>query len=149
MEERGRILAVDPGEKNIGIAISDPTGSIARPLMTLKHLSKLIDAAEIARLAKENQTIKIVVGMPTGVDGEQIPQSRHSLNLAEAVRSQSDLLVVLWDESGSTKDARSALIEMDVPVSKRGGHQDALAAAMILQSYLNAHSGNGDAHDAR
>jgi len=137
MEEKGRFLAVDPGEKNIGIAISDVSATLARPLVVIKHISKLIDASEIARLATENQVVKIIVGMPLGPEGEVIPQSRHSQNLAEAIRAQTSIPVVLWDESGSTKAARKQLIEMNIPVSRRGGHQDALAAAMILQSYLD------------
>ena len=138
MQERGKVLAVDPGQKNIGIALSDPAASIARPLVVIRHVSRLIDAAEIARLANENQALLIIVGMPTGGQGEIIPQSRHSISLAEAIRSQSSLPVTLWDETGSTQSVKRSLVEMNVPVSKRAGHQDALAAAVILQSYLDA-----------
>ena len=131
IEENNRILAVDPGEKNIGLAISDPLAAIARPLLVLKHVSQIYDAARIAQLASENQVKMIVVGQPTGSDGENIPQSRHSQKLAEAIRSQIEIPVVLWDETNSTKIAQRLTIELNIPVSKRSGHQEAFAAAVI------------------
>jgi putative Holliday junction resolvase len=139
MKETGRILAVDPGEKNIGLALSDPTGLIARPLQVLKHIGLLLDSGQIAQIAQENQVRLVVVGCPTGGNGELIRQSRHSQKLADCIRSQTEIPVVLWDETGSTQKARESLIETGVPLSRRGGHQDALAAAVILQSYLDAH----------
>ncbi|MHC1741149.1 MAG: Holliday junction resolvase RuvX [Anaerolineaceae bacterium] len=138
MKETGRILAVDPGEKNIGIAISDSTATIATPYLVITHISRQIDAAQIAQIAQENQVVKIIVGMPTGGEGEIIPQSRHSQRFADSIRGQSDLQVILWDESNSSQSAKMALIELKVPKSKRRGHQDDFAAAVILQSYLDA-----------
>lgn len=134
----GRILAVDPGEKRLGIAVSDPTGMIARPLFVLKHVSRRIDAAEIARLATEQEAVQIIIGQALDEEGGETPQSRHASRLAEAVREQTTLPVALWDESGSTQAARAARIAMGVSRRKRGGHLDEVAAAVILQSYLDA-----------
>lgn len=139
MENSRRILAVDPGEKNIGLAISDPTATLARPLQIVKHESMAVDAAQIAQIALENDVCRIIVGCPTGPDGEMIRQSRHSQKLAETIQAQGNLPVELWNENDSTQTARRNLIEMNVGVTKRGGHQDALAAAVILQSYLDCH----------
>lgn len=136
-----RILAVDPGEKRLGIALSDPTGTIANPLTVLKHVSRPIDAATIAQLAEENQASLIVVGQPLDADGQPTPEGRRSARLADAIRGQTDLPVVLWDESGSTAAARQALISMGVARSKRRGHLDDLAATYILQTYLDAQAG--------
>ncbi len=82
-----RILAVDPGEKRLGIAISDPSGTIANPLTVLKHVSRPVDAASIAQLAEENQAGRIVVGQ--ALDTENLPtlQSRRAAHLAEAIRT--------------------------------------------------------------
>lgn len=135
-----RILAVDPGEKRIGLALSDPTGTIANPLVVLKHVSRKLDAAAIAQLARENSAEQIVVGQTLDEEGQPTPQGRRATRLAAAIREQSDLPVILWDESGSTQAARSALIAMGVPQHKRRGHLDDLAATYILQSYLDAHS---------
>jgi putative Holliday junction resolvase len=135
-----RILAVDPGEKRIGLAISDPTGTIANPLSVLQHVSRTIDAASIAAIAAERQAERIIVGTIYADDGGPTPQSRHALKLADAIRIQSGLPVELWDESGSTQAARSASIAMGVPARKRRqshGHLDDIAATYILQTYLD------------
>ena len=135
-----RILAVDPGEKRLGIAISDPSGTIANPLTVLKHVSRPVDAASIAQLAEENQAGRIVVGQ--ALDAENLPtlQSRRAAHLAEAIRQQTGLPVELWDETGSTQAARAARIAMGVSRRKRAGHLDDLAATYILQTYLDAQS---------
>ena len=136
-----RILAVDPGEKRLGIAISDPSGTIANPLTVLKHVSRLLDSASIAQLALENQAGLIVIGQALDEDGLPTAEGRKAGRLAEAVAGQTDLPIVLWDESGSTQAARSARLEMGASQRKRSGHLDDLAATYILQTYLDAHSG--------
>ncbi len=134
----GKILAVDPGDKRIGIAISDPTQTIANPLMVIKHVARVVDAAQIAQIAADQDAVAIVVGCPYDLDGLPGPQVRKSERMAEAIRSQTDLPVTLWDEFGSTQEARAARISMGVKRSKRAGHLDDLAAAIILQSYLDS-----------
>ena len=133
-----RILAVDPGEKRIGIALSDPSGTIANPLTVVKHISRPIDAATIAQLADENQAGLIVVGQSLDIDGQPTPQGRRAGRLAEAIRSQTQIPVELWDESGSTQAARAARTALGVPRRKRRGHMDDLAATYILQTYLDS-----------
>ncbi len=132
-----RILAVDPGEKRIGLAISDPTGTIANPLGVVNHISRLVDAAEIDRLAIEQGAVLIVVGQALDDEGEVGPAARKARRLADAIQLQTTLPVVLWDESGSTDEALSALRKMGMKRVK--GHADELAATIILQSYLDAH----------
>ncbi len=117
-----RVLAVDPGEKNIGLAISDPSGTIANPLSVLIHVSRPIDAATIAEIAREQQAIQIVVGQAMDSDGIPAPQGRRAARLAAAIRTQTDLPVTLWDESYSTQAARSAAMSMGASRSKRKGH---------------------------
>jgi len=133
-----RILAIDPGEKNIGVAISDPTGIIANPLTILKHVGRAIDAAIITQLAEEQGAGMILVGQALDDEGQATTQSRRAARLAEAIRQQTILPVQLWDESGSTQAARAARVAMGVSRRKRRGHLDDLAATVILQSYLDA-----------
>jgi len=135
-----RILAVDPGEKRLGIALSDPTGMIATPLLVLTHRARALDAASIADLARQHEAGKIIVGQAVDVEGQPTPQSRHAERLAQAIREQTDLPVELWDETGSTQAAQATRRAMGVARKKRRGHLDDLAAAFILQSYLDAHS---------
>lgn len=134
----GRVLAVDPGEKRLGLAISDPTGVIASPLRVLAHVGRATDAASIARLAQEQDAVQIVVGWALDDDGQPTPQARHAERLAEALRAITALPVILWDESGSTQAARSARLAMGVSRRKRSGHLDEIAATVILQSYLES-----------
>jgi putative Holliday junction resolvase len=135
-----RVLAVDPGEKRIGIAISDPSGTIANPFTVIQHVSRLVDAAQIATLASENAVAEIVVGQALDDEGDETPASRHAAKLVEAIKTQIELPISLWDESDSTNEAIAARIALGVSREKRKGHQDALAATIILQSYLNANS---------
>jgi putative holliday junction resolvase len=136
-----RILAVDPGEKRLGIAVSDPTGTIAGPLTVLKHVARPVDAAAIAQLAAENGAALIVIGQALDDDNQPTPQSRKAQRLAEAIHAQTSLPVELWDETGSTQAARQARLALDVSHRKRRGHLDDLAATVILQDYLDTHPG--------
>ncbi len=139
-----RILAVDPGEKRLGIALSDPTGLIANPLTIIEHISRPLDAARIAHLALENEAICIIVGEALNEDGQPTPQSRRAERLAVAIREQCEIPVVLWDESGSTRAARNARLALGVRRKRRKGHLDELAATYILQTYLDAHPYSSD-----
>lgn len=132
-----RILGIDPGEKNIGVAVSDPSGTLARPLTVLTMTSRKEAAHEILQLAGEEQAEAIIVGQSTDVDGKPDYSGRKAARLAAEIRSQTDLPVTLWDESSSTQIARESRIELGVSRKNRQGHLDERAAAVILQSYLD------------
>jgi putative Holliday junction resolvase len=131
-----RILAVDHGEKRIGLAISDPTATIASPLRVIKHVSRLLDAAQVADLAAENDAGLIVIGQSFDEEGLPNLAGRRAARFAEALKEQTQIPVILWDESFSTQDARATRVEMGVSRKNRSGHLDKLAAVLILQSYL-------------
>jgi putative Holliday junction resolvase len=133
-----RILSVDPGDQRIGLAISDETATIASPLTVIRHSARLLDAAQIVTVAVEQGAVRIIVGQALGDDGQSTPQSRKAERLAIAIRQQTDLPILLWDESGSTDAAREARRAMGVTRRKRSDHLDHLAAVVILQSYLDS-----------
>jgi putative Holliday junction resolvase len=135
-----RILGVDPGEKRLGIAISDPTQTIAAPLTILNHISLKEDTLAILTIAEENQVSLILIGQAQDWDGEVSYQGEKSVKLAEEIRSQGIIPILLWDEYGSTKAAQLSRQQMNLPRSKRKGHHDDIAAVIILQSYLDAQS---------
>jgi putative Holliday junction resolvase len=137
-EEYGRILGVDPGEKRTGVALSDPTGTIASALGIIVHQSRAEAAAQILRLAEENQAVVIVVGHPLDADGEENPQSRKSDKLALEIEGAGSIPVILWDEYGSTQQARQTRRDLNVTRQKRSGHLDQVAAVIILQDYLDS-----------
>jgi putative Holliday junction resolvase len=134
-----RILAVDPGEKHIGLALSDASGTIASPLTVITHVKRSVDAAVIVGLAAEHAVDRIIIGQALDGEGNAGFRARPAQRLAEAVRTQTSLPVELWDESHSTQAARQVRIEMGVPRRQRRGHLDSLAAVIILQDYLEEH----------
>lgn len=134
-----RIIAVDPGRKRIGVAISDPTGTIASPLAVIDHIARAQDALRISALASQHGAGLIVVGQSLDEHGRPTLEGRRAARLAAEIRTQSGLPVELWDEESSTQTARSARLALGVTRRRRRGHHDDLAATIILQSYLEAH----------
>jgi putative Holliday junction resolvase len=134
--ENMRILAVDHGEKRIGLALSDETATIASPLKVVEHISRAIDAALVADLAAQNDVKLIVVGQSFDDDGNPNPAGRRAGRFADELKNQTHIPIEMWDESFSTQDARAARIQLGVSRKKRAGHQDVFAAVVILQSYL-------------
>ena len=124
------VLAVDPGEVRIGLAISDPTQAIARPLEVLRHSSRAADAQAILERATRHSASTIVIGLALDSEGEIGAQARRAVRLTEALRELTSLTIETWDESGSTQAARRG--KRDDPLL------DARAAAVILQEYLDA-----------
>jgi putative holliday junction resolvase len=135
-----KTLSIDPGQKRLGVAISDPTGTIANPLTVIQHISRPIDAAVITQIALDQHAEQIVIGQALDDDGQPTPEGRRAARLADAIRQQTDLPVILWDESGTTQEAVRSRRQMGVSRQNRQGHLDKIAAALILQSYLDSHS---------
>ena len=133
-----RILAVDFGSERIGLAISDPTATIANPLMVIKHVQREKDAEKIISIAVENSVCLIIVGQAFYIDGQPNPSGRKSARLAEVIMQLTEIPVVLWDEHESTKIARETRKIMKIKKKKHHSHMDDLAATIILQSYLDS-----------
>jgi putative Holliday junction resolvase len=141
IEKTFRVLGVDPGDKRIGVAISDPTQTIATPYGVIEHSSRQGDARAILAIGEENQIGLVLIGQALNWDGEISPQGKKAARLAEEIQSLSDIPVKLWDEYGSTKIARRSRQTMNLPKKKRKGHHDQIAAVVILQSYLDSLTG--------
>jgi putative Holliday junction resolvase len=125
-----RVLAVDPGEIRIGLALSDPSRTLARPLSVLRHRSRVADAEAISNLAEQHEVSLILVGLPLDPQGNIGPQARRALRLVEALRQATRVPVDTWDESGSSRAAEE--------LTGSGDDLDARAAAVILQDFLDA-----------
>jgi putative Holliday junction resolvase len=137
-----KLLALDPGERRVGVAVSDPTGLIATPLAVIQRTSKAADFRQILGLIREQQAEALIVGHPLNADGSAGPQARraerYAAALAEALRDEElDLPIILWDEHGSTLRAREAMIASGRGPKDRRERVDAVAAAIILQDYLD------------
>lgn len=135
-----RVLAVDHGERRIGLAISDPTGTLARPLIVLAHSSRATDAARVCEAAAQEGAGLIVIGQSFDEEGRPNAAGRRAQRFAEALKSQTAIPIVLWDESMSTQDARAARLAAGAGRKRRGTAVDAEAAAVILRSYLEVRS---------
>jgi putative pre-16S rRNA nuclease len=131
-----RILALDPGTKRIGVALSDEFGWTAQPLETFERKSLNIDIAHIHELVRRHEVREIVVGMPIQLNGLMGPAAQSAQQFLEALQAGVGIPVVAWDERLTTKAAEQMLIEADVSRKKRKGAVDRVAAALLLKSYL-------------
>ena len=137
-----RVLALDVGDRRVGVAVSDLSGLIATPLDVLHRSSKQKDFARIARLVREQGVGKLVVGHPLNADGSAGPQARrverYGVALSEALRLEGlSVPVIMWDEYGSTQRAQNRMIAAGRRAKDRRQRLDAAAAAVILQDYLD------------
>ena len=137
---RGRILAIDPGERRIGVAGADLGLRVAIPLTTIEGGPDAVEA--VARLVDEEDARALVVGLPLSLSGALGAQAQRAQALAEALADRLSIPVLTWDERLSSAEARRRL-------SSGGGRRrdkrdvDSLAAAIILQAYLDSRRSPG------
>ena len=134
----GRILGVDYGERRIGLAVSDALGITAQPAGTVEVKSPRDAASVIEEAAKKREAVHIVVGLPKSLSGAIGPKAREVIRFVAHFQRTSPVPVSLWDERLTTASAERVLDEAGVDSRKRRGKVDALAAQLILQSYLDA-----------
>ncbi len=134
------MLAIDPGTVRLGLALSDPTGLIATPLKVMRRRSLAQDLAEIARIARAENVQGIVMGLPRRLDGSLDASAQAARAFAEAVQSSTGIVVQLWDERLTTVAAQRHLLAAKASRKVRRAPIDALAAALLLQNYLDARS---------
>lgn len=131
-----RVLGVDPGEVRIGIALSDPLGMIAQPHSVIdRRKQHPVDA--IGELVDQYEVSVIVVGLPTKLDGTEGESAQRARRLGDAVAAATGLPVVYWDERFTSVQAEHALLEGGVSRSNRRTSRDKVAAALLLQGYLD------------
>jgi putative Holliday junction resolvase len=138
-----RILAVDYGEKRIGLAVSDELGITASPLMTLARRSDDETVRQIAKLVSKLRVTQIVVGLPRRTDAQEGEMERKVKAFAEKLRQAVSVPVVLFDERFTTRIAEQVLLEADLSRRKRKQVRDRLAAVILLQSFLEAQRMSG------
>jgi putative Holliday junction resolvase len=141
----GRIVGFDVGERRIGVAVSDPTGTLARPLTALRTTGLDGDALqvsldELARLADEDPLDGIVVGLPRRLDGSPNQMTPRVEAFAARLRDRAGLAVILQDERLTSIEAESRLATREKNWRERKDRLDAAAAAVILQDYLDQHA---------
>jgi putative Holliday junction resolvase len=135
-----RVMALDVGDRNIGIAISDALLLTAQSRPTLRRKDLQSDLEAIRQLSKKNEVHEIVVGQPLHMDGRESPQSQKVARFAEELKKTVGVPIVFWDERLTSFEAEQRLQEMGLNWRQRRAEIDKIAALIILQNYLDAHS---------
>lgn len=134
-----RALGVDPGTKRIGIAVSDLSGTIASPLTVLQRSRSVQhDLAEIARLVREEEAEVVVVGLPINMDGSEGPAAKRARDEARRLATVVRVPVEMHDERRTTVSADRSMLEAGLNAVERRQRVDKVAAAIMLQSWLDA-----------
>lgn len=133
-----RVLAVDPGTKHVGLAVSDPTGTIATPLPPVAAAPAGTLAARLAELALQHAAERLVVGLPRNMDGSQGEAARAARSLARELGRATGLRVDLVDERLSSVAAERALVAGGVRRARRKELAHGAAAAIILEGWLQS-----------
>jgi len=137
-----RILALDPGAKRIGVAVSDPLGIVARSLKVVEKTRGHVWAAEVENLVAEYQVAEVVIGLPRNMDGSEGPAAAGARRMVEILNSRLSVPVVVWDERLSTVAAQRMFRETGVKMRRAKKYLDGVAAALILQGYLDYRAKN-------
>jgi len=132
-----RLMSLDIGDKRIGVALSDPDKTLARSLRVVSRRSRAADMAIIGSLVEEHEVERIIIGHPLRLNGRAGEQATRIEAYAAELATALGIPVVLWDESYSTQRAREAMIEAGRRRKERKERLDAVAAAVILQDYID------------
>lgn len=132
-------LGVDLGEKRIGLALSDGLKIVAQPLTVFERTSRKADFEFVGQLVQEHQIGKIIIGLPVQMDGQEGAMAKWCRDYGAALGKTLDLPVDWQDESLTSEMAAGAMAEAGYSRKKMKGKLDAVAAALILQSYMDEH----------
>lgn len=131
-------LALDLGDKTIGVAASDDLGLTAQPVVTIIRRSLEVDLAALHKILEERDPKRMIIGLPLNMDDSEGPRAAKTRRFAATARERFGLPIILWDERLSTFEADQRLAEAGVPPHKRKAVIDMVAAQVILESYLEA-----------
>lgn len=138
-----RILAIDPGSHRLGLALSDPSGTVALPLSVLTRRSEPEDLKELGRIVRQNEVELVLVGLPRMMDGSIDTAARSAQAFGAEVGRATGVPVEYWDERLTTVAAERFLIEQGKRRSQRRQHVDRVAATLLLQGYLDFRGSRG------
>ncbi|MEM7173576.1 MAG: Holliday junction resolvase RuvX [Pseudomonadota bacterium] len=141
LPSRGRLLGLDPGERTIGLAISDRDRRVASPLTTIWRRKFSLDGQELRKLLDEREAVALVIGLPVNMDGSEGPRCQSVRQFARNLIEITELTqpIAFWDERLSTRAVERFMIEeADMTRQQRISRVDKMAAAYILQGALDA-----------
>lgn len=132
----GRILAIDLGEKRIGLALSDPSGIIASPLGKIEYQNEEQLLKELEKLIKEREVAEVVIGYPIRTSGKKGKPAEKAEAFAELLRTRLGIRTYFFDERMSSQQAEQVLLSADLSRKKRREKIDQVSAGIILQAFL-------------
>lgn len=133
-----RVLAIDYGDRRIGLAVSDPTGLICGEAWTMEEWDMERASLRISQAARERGAERLILGLPKNMDGSEGPRAEKSRALRELLLRDSGLPVLLWDERRSSIEAHAILHANGKREKKHRKSVDAVAASLILEGYLGS-----------
>jgi putative Holliday junction resolvase len=134
-----RALGIDPGSKRIGLAVSDLSGTIASPLMVLQRSkSRQHDLHELARIARDEEAEVIVIGLPLNMDGSQGKAAKAAIAEGRRLATLVDVPIEMHDERLTTVTAERSMLDAGLNAIERRKVVDKIAAAIMLQSWLDS-----------
>jgi len=136
-----RVMALDVGDKTIGVAVSDALLLTAQSRPTIRRKDLTSDVETLRRLAMENEVHEIVVGQPFHMNGKESPQSQKVARFVDELHKVVDLPVIFWDERLTSFEAEQHLEQMGLNWRQRREQVDKIAAMIILQNYLDSRPG--------
>ena len=136
----GRVIALDVGDVRIGVAVSDPTGTIAQPLEVYKRVGYGPDSRYVKALCDRYETDQVLLGLPLNMDGSLGGQAQKAQDFGRVLEEKMGLTVFYQDERRTTVTAENVLISGNVRREERKLYVDKLAAAVILEQWLATQS---------
>ena len=133
-----KVMCLDLGTKTIGVAVSDDLLITAQPVETVRRKTLAEDLDTLAKLAHRHRITEVVLGLPINMDGSRGGMARRAESFSRRLEGRLELPIVLWDERLSTAGAERSLLESGMSRAKRKTVIDQVAAALILQSYLDS-----------
>ena len=138
MTDYSKFLALDLGEKRIGVALSDGLKMVAQAHEVFSRTSRKADFAHIAALVQTNNVSRIVVGLPISLDGSEGAMAKWARDYGRDLGETLNITIAFWDESFTSEMAAESMAAQGYSRKKMKGKLDAVAAALILQSYMDS-----------
>ncbi len=136
-------MGLDVGDRRIGVAVSDPLGLTAQPVLTLVRSNRRQDLKSLMRMIRKYGCREVVVGNPLYMSGDQSPQAAKAQGFAQMLREETGLPVHLWDERLTTTEAHRHLHAAGLAGSEHRAVVDQVAAVLILQGFLDTRRSRG------
>ena len=137
LQSNNSLIGLDLGTKTIGVAVSDTILSVATPIKTIKRKKFSLDANHLLGIISNKNCCGIIIGLPKNMDGSEGPRAQSTRAFARNFSAKTELPITFWDERLSTVAAEKALLEADTTRKRRAEVIDHVAAAYILQGFLD------------